>query len=472
MSIIVNVTTAEDRQALHFNAKFPDMNGEWTAQLPCWRPGRYEIANFAQYIFKIEGIKNSERIKLKKSSLHSWTVPQGVSELEWTFQADILNAGSTFVREDIQYVNPVNCMLYAIGHEELPYEIHLADIPKDWTIATGLPFEGQTLHADNMQHVMDNPWIAAKELWHGEYKVEDEEKVVDFHVWSYGCEPPQKEKFMEAHEAFSKSQIAYFKTFPTSSYHFLYLLPKDITVRHGVEHEWSTVIALGPENVVNSDDGYEELLSIGSHELYHCWNVKRIRPAEWMPYNFTGATPSQLGYIAEGVTTYMGDLFLFEAGCLDLDGWCKRMETLLNRHINNPGRLNYSVAESSYDTWLDGYKPGVPGRKGSIYVEGAVLAFLCDCRIMSLTSMKTSLSTAMTLLWERFGKERKGLTEDNYWDILAEVAGCRIDDLKDKYAHGTEDSWDDLVEGMKLNGVVLTRSKDENGSWTTSLKQG
>lgn len=469
--IKVHVTTAKDRQALNFKAVFPPTDGDWTVQLPCWRPGRYEIANFAQYILRMEGNLDGNTVRLCKSTLHSWTVPAGISEISWTFQADILNAGSTFVRDDIQYANPVNCMLYAIGREELPYEIHLADIPKDWTIATGLPFSDRILKAENMQHIMDNPWVAAKKLWHGEYKIQDEEKEIDFHVWSYGCEPPQKEKFMEAHETFSRSQIEYFKTFPTPSYHFLYLLPKDITVRHGVEHEWSTVIALGPEEISHSDYGYEELLSIGSHELYHCWNVKRIRPADWTPYDFTGACPSQLGYIAEGVTTYMGDLFLFESGCIDLNGWCKRMGTLLSRHINNPGRLNYSVAESSFDTWLDGYKPGVHGRKGSIYVEGALLAFLCDCRIMKATNMNSSLSTAMTLLWERFGKERKGLREDNYWDTLAEIAGERLDDLREDYAHGTKDSWEDLVEGMKLNGLILSKSKNKKGVYEVKLVQ-
>lgn len=468
MSVIkVEVRRVEARQALEFKAQFPETTGEWEVQLPCWRPGRYEIANFAQYILKMEG----EGKRLEKTSLHSWRVPAGVTEITWVFQADILNAGSTFVREDILYANPVNCMLYAVGREDLSYEVKLADVPDSWTLATGLKHENNILYADDMQHMMDNPWVAAKELWHAEYKVQDEEKEVDFHVWSYGCEPPRKEKFVEDHKAFTLSQISYFKTFPTSSYHFLYLLPKDIQVRHGVEHEWSTVIALGPEEVVNSDYGYEELVSIGSHELYHCWNIKRIRPADWMPYDFTKACPSKLGYIAEGVTTYMGDLFLFEAGCLDLNGWCRRMETLINRHINNPGRLNYSVAESSYDTWLDGYKPGVPGRKGSIYVEGAVLAFLCDCRIMKLTEMKSSLSSAMTILWERFGKDRIGLDEASYWDVLAEVAGERLDDLKDKYAHGTEDSWGDLVEGMKLNGLALSKSQNEKGQWVAKLEE-
>ena len=171
-------------------------------------------------------------------------------------------------------------------------------------------------------------------------------------------ELPNSEKFVADHKAFSVRQISCFNIFllsvplPIST-------PPDIEVRHGVEHEDSTVIALGPKETINSDYGYDELISIASHELYHAWNVKRIRPSEWNPYDFKKAAPSKLGYIAEGVTTYMGDLFLFEAGCIDLDNWSRKMEILLSRHLNNPGRLNLSVAQSSYDTWLDGYRPGV-----------------------------------------------------------------------------------------------------------------
>ena len=139
------------------------------------------------------------------------------------------------------------------------------------------------------------------------------------------------------------------------------------------------------------------------------------------------------------------------------------MEALLLRHLNNLGRHNLSVAESSYDTWLDGYRPGVKGRKGSIYVEGAVLAFLVDTRIMTLTSGKSSLSTAMKLLWERFGKPRIGITADAYWDILAEVAGERLDDLRLNYADGTSDTWNALVEALKTQRLVLTQSTDEKG---------
>ena len=206
-----------------------------------------------------------------------------------------------------------------------------------------------------------------------------------------------------------------------------------------------------------------EILGIASHELYHAWNVKRIRPAEWTPYDFTGACPSELGYVAEGVTTYMGDLFLFESGIVDLKGWCGLMTKLLERHLNNPGRLNMSVAASSYDTWLDGYRLGVPGRKGSIYVEGAVLAFLCDTRIMERTGGKASLSNAMRLLWERYGQPRIGITADMYWDVLAEVAGERLDDLRRDHADGAQDTWGALVHAMSTQGLTLSQSKDEKG---------
>ena len=469
--IDLRIARVKNSSALSFDAVFPERDESWEAQLPVWRPGRYERANFAQYIIKMAGVlENGSEIKLAKSDLHRWIIPKGIHRLRWIFQADILNAGSTFVSDDLQYVNPVNCFIYDRSNHTLGYKITLSDIPENWDIATALPTVDGCLIAHDMQHAMDSPWMASPKLWHETYDVEDSDKMVNFHVWTYGDAPPQQKNFMEDHIAFSKSQISAFGTFPTSDYHFLYLLPSDTEVRHGVEHEDSTVIALGPSAKIQTQHGYNELVGIASHELYHAWNVKRIRPSEWMPYNFENSSPSRLGYIAEGVTTYMGDLFLFESGCIDIKGWSTLMESLLDRHLNNPGRHNLSVAESSYDTWLDGYRLGVKGRKGSIYVEGSVLAFICDSRIMKVTDGKSSLSTAMKILWERFGQPKTGIVANEYWDVLAEVAGERLDDLREKYADGTEDTWDDLVECMHANGLELTKSMDEKGRIKATLQ--
>ncbi|MDA0940788.1 MAG: M61 family peptidase [Bacteroidetes bacterium] len=460
-------------QNLTFRATFPERNaahlGAWSLQLPTWRPGRYELGNFAQYIMSVEGFNSDgSRQALAKSSLHTWIVPAGVRDVEWVFHADILNAGSTCVEADLYYVNPVNCFMYDLDRQDLPYEIVLEDLRLDpeteggWALATALPWEvrdgSPAMRARDVQHLMDSPWIASPKLWRDSYREQD----VDVHVWIHDTLPSDPTRFMADHAAFTRSQLAYFGSFPTDEYHFLYLFP-DRDVRHGVEHEDSTVIALGPAERVRSEEGYMEILGIASHELYHAWNVKRIRPAEWTPYDFTGACPSDLGYIAEGVTTYMGDLFLFESGIVDLKGWCDLMAKLLERHLNNPGRLNLSVAQSSYDTWLDGYRVGVPGRKGSIYVEGAVLAFLCDTRIMERTGGQASLSTAMRLLWERYGKPRTGLTADMYWDVLAEVAGERLDDLRRDHAEGTADTWPPLVHAFATQGLALSKGDDDAG---------
>jgi len=465
---LVDVTRDVANQNLIFRAHFPPCEA-WTMHLPVWRPGRYELGNFAQYLMSVEGVNaHGERILLRKSDLHAWHVPASVQEVAWVFHADILNAGSTCVESELLYVNPVNCMMFDPMREHLGYSISLSDLtlapdaPEGWALATALPWtivQGHpVLEARDVQHVMDSPWIASPRLWHDVYR----EQGIDFHVWIHDTLPQDPNQFVADHVAFTRSQVAAFGSFPASEYHFLYLFP-DSEVRHGVEHEDSTVIALGPASRVKSAEGYLEILGIASHELYLAWNVKRIRPSEWMPYNFTGPSPSQLGYIAEGVTTYMGDLFLFEAGIVDLKGWCTLMKGLLERHVNNPGRLNMSVAASSYDTWLDGYKPGIPGRKGSIYVEGAVLAFLCDVRIMSCTEGRHSLSTAMKLLWERFGQPRHGITAADYWQTLEEVAGESLEDLRTSYAEGTDDSWEALVEGMRTQGLALSQTRDTQG---------
>ena len=450
---------------IELTAVFPTQES-FEAQLPTWRPGRYELGQFAQYIYSMDGKgKDGKWNALKKTSLHTWHVPEETKAVRWVFHADTFNAGSTGIADDILYVNPVNCFLYHPNHQEWGYTITLDDVPAFWSVATGLPTEGGKLLARDVQHAMDSPILASSNLWHRTYT----SNGIPFHIWVYGQTIPDEQRFIQEHQNFTDAQIAHFGSFPAPHYHFLYVL-SEREERHGVEHEDTTVIAQGPSAKCRTEDGHMELIGIASHELYHAWNVKRIRPAEWTPYDFSKACPSRMGYIAEGVTTYMGDLFLFESGVIDLDGWCRLTERLLDRHLNNPGRLNMSVADSSYDTWLDGYVTGSPGRKGSIYVEGAVLALLCDACIMELTSGEASLQTAMRLLWEQFGKPRIGLTEADYWSVLNEVAGApnALDSLRNDFADGTKDSWEALVAAMEHQGLSLTKVR-RDGIWRTTL---
>jgi predicted metalloprotease with PDZ domain len=171
-AISVSVRKTPDASSLEFEAVFPEGDGSsWELQLPCWRPGRYELGNFAQYITKMVGVaSDGSEMVLEKLNLHRWQVPGDVRTVRWTFYADILNAGSTYVREGLQYVNPVNCLVYEVGAEDVGYEICLCDVPTHWSIATALPYSvvdgNYVLRARDMQHLMDGPWMAAPELWH------------------------------------------------------------------------------------------------------------------------------------------------------------------------------------------------------------------------------------------------------------------------------------------------------------------
>ena len=139
--ISVSVRKTPDTHSLKFEAVFPEKDGKtWQLQLPCLRPGRYELGNFAQYITKMVGVADDgSEVGLEKLELHRWQVPSEVRTVRWTFYADILNAGSTYVREDLQYVNPVNCLVYEVGAEDLGYEVCLCDVPSEWKLATHFP---------------------------------------------------------------------------------------------------------------------------------------------------------------------------------------------------------------------------------------------------------------------------------------------------------------------------------------------
>ena len=155
---------------------------------------------------------------------------------------------------------------------------------------------------------------------------------------------------MEDFEQFIQYQISLFRGFPHKSIYFLFQITPYSTY-HGVEHHESTVILLGPSyNVFSSL--YNELLGVSSHELYHVWNVKGIRPKDMVPYDYSAENYTHLGYVTEGVTTYMGDRILYESNVFTEQQYFKELSTLLSRHFHNDGRLHYSVANSSWDTGL------------------------------------------------------------------------------------------------------------------------
>jgi predicted metalloprotease with PDZ domain len=423
-------------------------------QLPSWRPGRYELGNFAKNIrgLKVVDQKN-EPLAFKKVSKDRWQVfaeNAGTITVKYEYYSYQLDAGSCWVDEDQVYINPVHCFLYIPDHLHEPVEVSLT-LPSNYKIATSLRKKDEhTLFADDYHELADSPLIAGHSLQQNTYSVDG----IDFTICFQGdCEPDWK-RILPDFTAFTEAQIKMMGDFPVKKYIFLVqCVPHRFY--HGVEHLRSTVLAVGPGSQLMTRQLYTDFTGVASHELFHSWNVKTIRPAEMMPYDYTKENYSRLGYVYEGVTTYYGDLFLARCGVYSAEQFFEEIGLRFQKHFDNFGRYNLSVADSSYDTWLDGYNPGAPGRKTSIYDEGCLIAIMLDLIIRKKTGSQKSLDDVMRTLYNDFGKKSRGYTEHDYMSVVENVCGESLADFFLDYVYGTEDYDELLTETLSWAGLSL-----------------
>ncbi|MEQ9442089.1 MAG: M61 family peptidase [Cyclobacteriaceae bacterium] len=407
-------------------------------QLPAWRPGRYELGNFAKNIQKFSITDTSDvSLPFRKVTKDRWEVDtKDVDRIRvrYTYYAAELNAGSTYLDEEQLYINFVNCMLYAEGQTEAPYHIHL-QLPEDYQVACGLQQpELHTLEAPSFYHLAESPLIASPTLTHWEYEVGEHR----FHLWFQGTCVLNEEQTLNKFRAFTETQMQMMGDFPADDYHFLYhFLP--YRAYHGVEHFNSTVIALGPsEQIAENSKPYLDFLGVSSHELFHTWNIIRIRPKEMFPYDYTRENYFPTGFIAEGVTTYYGDLFLVRSGVITREEYFLELNKLFKRHFENFGRFNHSLVDSSFDLWLDGYSLGIPHRKVSIYVKGALVSLILDLTLRGCTGQEQSLDSFMRYLWDFFGKQKAGYSLADLEKLVSDLSGGQIDTYFERFIYGKE----------------------------------
>ena len=385
-------------------------------QLPAWRPGRYELQHFAKNIqrFEVFGLDN-QGIQYQKITKDRWQINanyQKEIKICYTYYANKQDAGNSYVDDAMWYLNFVNCLPYVEGRMLELHQVKL-QLPDNYQLACGLPeVEKHTLLATDYYELVDCPLLASAHLQHDSYQVGE----TTFHLWFLGNYEPNFLHIKRDFKRFTIAQIQQFGDFPTT--------------------DNSTMIVLGPD--AEGDGLYPDLLGVSSHELYHTWNICRIRPAELLPYNFTQENYFPTGFVAEGVTTYMGDLFLKQSGVFSMDDYLKELGTTLKRHFEKDGRAWQSLVESSFDLWLDGYAQPIPNRRVSIYNKGAVIALILDLHIRQQTDHQKSLHDVMRLMWERFGKPFEGYSMADYQHIAEEICGESLDWYKQKCIEGNE----------------------------------
>ena len=428
-------------------------------QLAAWRPGRYELADFAQNIQKWGAFdQHNNSLPFKKITKDLWEVQtKGAIQITivYNFYANQLDAGACYFDEHQLYLNPVHCMFYIVDRMEEEYKIEL-DIPENYQIASSMEQNGNTLSIKGYNALVESPIICSNSLQHDTYNVDD----ITFHLWFQGeCKLDWK-KLNKDFTAFTQSQIKHFGSFPVDEYHFFFQITP-FRSYHGVEHTKNTVLLLGPGNEI-MNKRYEDLLGVCSHELYHTWNIKAIRPAEMYPYNYTEENYFRTGFVAEGVTTYMGDMMLYNSGVFSWKEFIKTQNQNLERHLTNYGRFNLSVADSGFDNWLDGYKLGAPDRKTSIYPDAALCMLMVDLEIIRNTDGKESLHSVMKELYEEFAQKDKGYTEDDFRNICVKFGGLKVAEIFENHIYGTEDYIPSLKTALEVVGLELKEKENPN----------
>ena len=426
-------------------------------QLPAWRPGRYELGNFSQNIYNWKALdKESNPLKFHKITKDLWRVKcMGKNEItiSYSFYANHLDAGSCYLDEFQLYINPVHCIFYIPNRISEKYELKI-DVPSDYTIASSLEKNENILIGKNFDEIAESPIICSNTIQNDSYTVDN----ITFHLWFQGPCSVDWQKLKKDFSLFTSAQIKHFDSFPENEYHFFFQITP-YPAYHGVEHTKNTVILLGPGSEIMNEK-YNSLLHISSHELYHTWNIKAIRPIEMYPYDYSKENYFRTGFVAEGVTTYMGDLMLHKSGVTSWQEFLKTQNQNLERHLMNYGRFNLSVADSGFDSWLDGYKLGAPNRKVSIYADGALCMLMIDLEIINFSEGENSLNTVMNELYTNFAQKKIGYSEEDFKNICLKYGGENIMKIFNDHVYGTKNYVPTLKNQLQHIGLRLKDKKN------------
>ena len=248
----------------------------------------------------------------------------------------------------------------------------------------------------------------------------------------------------------------------------------------GLEHRASTALIcnrkdLPAKNQPEMSDGYRSFLGLCSHEYFHTWNVKRIKPAAFAHYDLRQENYTSLLWLFEGFTSYYDDVMLVRAGVIDEPSYFALITKTINTVMRGTGRSKQSVAESSFDAWTKYYRQdeNSPNAIVSYYTKGSLVALALDLTIRTETAGKKSLDDVMRALWQQYGRDfyqqaltgqQQGLAENAVDALIAQVTGVNVRRFMDKYVRGTDDL--PLAKLYAEFGVVLS---DERKNSKASL---
>lgn len=450
----------------------PDPAGQ-RFSLPVWIPGSYMVREFARHIVSIRAESAGQPVTLVKPDKQTWQAAPVATPLTLTYcvYAWDLSVRGAHLDATHAFFNGTSVFLCPEGKADRRCLLDLqpppAAIATNWQVATSLPCAtGEPeaavswgfgrYQAENYDALIDHP-VEMGTFTRAEFVAGG----VPHAVVLTGRHDADLARLSGDLQRICQWQIDFFAGQPNAAApvsRYLFLVMAVDEGYGGLEHRASTALLCSRNDLPHAGtpkdalpDGYLSFLGLCSHEYFHTWNIKRIKPAAFTPYDLSRENHTRLLWAFEGITSYYDDLALLRCGLIDLPRYLGLIAKTVSTVHKVPGHQVQSVAESSFDAWIKYYRPdeNTPNVVVSYYTKGALIALLLDLRLRQHAS-GLSLDTLMREMWQRYGQDdgagnsSGGVPESGWYTLVAEQAG---DDLA-QWLRGLVEGRGSLVQAL------------------------
>ncbi|MFN8838905.1 MAG: M61 family metallopeptidase [Burkholderiales bacterium] len=458
----------------------PALEGQRLA-LPAWIPGSYMIREFARHVVALAARDVRGPLRVDKLDKHTWRVApaNGPIVVEYTVYAWDLSVRAAHLDATHGFLNATSVCLRVVGQESRPCTVELepppASVARGWKVATTLPEAGAKRGGFGRYRAADYDALADHPVEMGTFELARfEAGGAEHEIAVTGRTDVDLERLVRDLAPVCAAQSALFeprtKRAPFERYLFLTTAVGD--GYGGLEHRDSTALLCGRNDLpwrgmAAAGDGYRTFLGLASHEYFHAWHVKRIKPAAFVPHDFDREAYTRLLWIFEGFTSYYDDLMLVRAGTIPRADYLKALARTISLVQRAPGRTVQSVADSSFDAWIKYYRQdeNSPNAIVSYYAKGSLVALAIDLAVRARTQGRASLDDAMRLMWRRYGRDfyapgggpgaaQSGLREDGFPVLLREATGVSLGAQLARWVDGTDEL--PLARLLAPLGIALT----------------
>jgi predicted metalloprotease with PDZ domain len=440
--------------------------------LPAWTPGAYEISNFARWVVSFDAAGDGKPLVWDKLDYDTWRIRSAGAKsvrVSFTYAADTLDNAMAWARSDFLLVNGTNVFLYPEGQSTTFASSVSIHTEPDWRIATGLTagVAARTYVASNYHDLVDMPFFI------GKFDLDSERvnaKWVRFATYPSGSIVASvRASALEQIKRVIPPEIAVFGEAPWANYTVMQIVDSTFGGASGLEHQSSHVDVIAPSYV-----GSEFQPSLYAHEIFHSWNVKRLRPADMWPYQYSHPQPTAWLWVSEGITDYYADLAEVRGGVVDASGFYALTAEKINEVAN---AKPVSLDDASLNTWIH----PLDGTGYIYYPKGSLAGFMLDVMIRDASDNKKSLDDVMRGLYQSTYKKGKGFTSTDWWNAVSAAAnGASFTAFNAKYIDGREAfPWDSILPlaGLRARQQQVPRlgvltSVDANGVLVANVTDG